>query len=633
MRYFRQYALMLGWAWISLAAGCAPHFAGRDFIRHVAYLASDDLAGRATGTPGNDQAAEYIAWQFQQAGLKPRGEKNTYFQHFEIPMGVEMLGRPALNVAGAPALGLLGRDFTPFPFSAMEAFEGPLAFAGYGISNPDEKYDDYAGFDASGKVLLMFRYEPHASDPKAKFGGETASRHAAFQTKATQAKSKGAKAILIVNPPFHHGKDDRLFDFISADRAGRFSLPMMHVTQEYAGRLLKAAGADGLAALQRDLDKRKPRSMDLEGLTARGDPGLVRRKIQARNVIAELNGQGPDADEYIVVGAHYDHVGRAVPRGRTTTRPAGADQTEIHNGADDNASGTSGVIELARAFGHYGSPDRSMLFMAFSAEEIGLVGSAHYVNHPMVPLEKTVAMINLDMIGRLRGNKLEVLGTGSATQFERLAKYRGELLGMKIKATGNGYGGSDQSSFLSKQIPVMFFFTGMHTNYHMPSDDTETLNAEGGARVVQLAYSVAESLAAAPARPMVVADAKKEVKAPAEKKPEPPAPRAGLKVRFGVMPSYAPDEEPGLVIQGATPGSAAERAGLIEGDRVLKVDEHEVNDVFGLMEALKGYNPGDVARIIVLRGTKRMEFSVKFDANTPEPGQKTVEPEEPEEEG
>jgi len=262
------------------------------------------------------------------------------------------------------------------------------------------------------------------------------------------------------------------------------------------------------------------------------------------------------------------------------------------------------------------------------------VGSAHYCEHPIIPLEKTVAMLNLDMIGRLRANELEARGMNSAPQFKKLGKYRGELLGLKIKADDNGYGDSDQSSFLSKQIPVLFFCTGLHSDYHMPTDDTEKINADGGARVVQLTYSIAEALAAAPERPTEAAEAgneKKKREEPTKPKEPPAAPRTALKVRLGVMPSYAPSDEPGLLIQGATSGSPAEQAGLKDGDRILKLDGHEVNDVYGLMEAMKGYNPGDVATLVVLRGKQQMEFRVKFDANTPSTEQKAPEPQEPDE--
>lgn len=586
---------------LTLSLGCAPKFDGARYIEHVGFLASDDLAGRAIGTPGIEKAGDYIAEQFRRAGLKPAGDNGTYFQSFEVGMGQQMLGRPMLTVAGAPALGVLGRDFVPFPFSNTDTFEGPLAFAGYGITNLSEEYNDYDGFDAKGKVLLMFRYEPHSKDPKADFGGANPSQHSSFMSKAGIARGHGAKAILIVNPPLHHESRDTLFPFNSLDNPGRYGLPMLHVSQEYARRLLQAAGAPDLVTLQLRLDEKKPHSMDLKGLIARGDPGLVRRKITTRNVIAKLPGDGPATDEYVVIGAHYDHVGRMIPRKPTSKDPKAPRVPEIHNGADDNASGTAGVIELARAFAVRGSPGRGILFIAFSAEEEGLLGSAHYVSHPVVPLEKTVAMLNLDMIGRMRDEHLEVFGTDTAPQFSKLLKYHAGLEDLHMKSSGSGFGGSDHASFSKKHIPALHFFTGLHNDYHMPSDDTEKINAAGGAEVVRLVYNVGYALAGAPNRPTYAAVAQKD------------RPKTGLKVRLGVMPSYAEDDQQGLKIDGVAAGSPAERAGLHEGDRILVLGVHEVNDVYGLMDAMGHYKPGDSVSIKVLRSGKRIEVGVKFE--------------------
>jgi hypothetical protein len=640
---------------------------GPRFLQHVSYLASDELGGRGVGTPGIDQAAEYIADQFRKAGLRPAGESGTYFQTFEVTLGQELTGLARLSVSGAPAMGLPGRDFVPLPFSSGEAFEGPVAFVGYGITNPEANYDDYAGFDAGGKVLLMLRYEPHHPDPQAEFGGKQPSNHAAFRTKAALARKHGARAVLIVNPPLHHGEKDLLFDFESIEHTSSFGLPMLHVSREYAGRLLKAAGEPDLASLQRTLDARLGTSTsspgdppqpplskggsnsqhsalstqhsalstqhsalsthhsalsgqhsalsthhsslithhsphDLKGLVARGDPGLVRRQVPTRNVIGMLPGNGPLADEFIVIGAHYDHLGKVLPRRPSSSQPVER-QPEIHNGADDNASGTAGVIELARAFGSRRTDGRSLLFIAFSAEEMGLLGSDWFVDHPTIPLDRVVAMLNMDMIGRLRDNRLEVFGIQTASEFEDILNRQAELLGFQLKASGGGFGPSDHTSFYKKKIPALHFFTGLHNDYHMPGDDTHTVNAEGGAKVVQLIHNVAAELTAAPQRPTYVAVVDKE------------RPRTGLKVRLGVLPSYADDEEPGMQIEGASPASPAERAGLREGDRILMIGTHEVNDVHGLMDALGAFNPNDEATITVLREGQRLKLGVKFEAS------------------
>lgn len=610
-----------GWLFALLAAGVAsaaarlptppaepelapaPAIRGADFLRHVEFLASDALGGRGVGTPGIEQAAEYIAQRFDAAGLEPAGSDGTFFQPFDVTLGQRLTGGSSLIVRGAELEAEVHRDFVPLPFSSPDSFEGPLAFAGYGITNEEAGYDDYADFDAKGKVLLILRFEPHDADPKAKFGGHSPSAHATFDRKASVARKQGAKALLIVNPPLHHGDKDVLFPFEAGGSVHTSGLPMLHITRALAGRLLAAADMPSLETLQKRLDtRRKPLSQDMKGLAVKGDPGLERQRVTTRNVVGLLKGEGPRAGEYIVIGAHYDHLGRTIPRsGRSASRPADL-QPEIHNGADDNASGTAGLIELARALAHGERPNRSILFIAFSGEESGLLGSAHYVNHPTAPLERMAAMLNMDMIGRLRDRRLQVFGVQTSPEFDPLVERMAEGLDLKLKTSGGGFGPSDHTSFYRKKVPVLHFFTGIHNEYHRPSDDADTINAEGGAVVLELIRRVAVELANARERPSYVAVAEKG------------ASRAGAKVRMGVMPSYTDDDAPGMLVDGVSPGSPAARAGLREGDRILMVGDIAVNSVYDLMEVLGEYEPGNEADVTVLRDGERLKTAVRFEA-------------------
>ncbi len=627
-----------------IMAATQPHAAvpvdpdlARRFHDHVAYLASDRLEGRGTGTKGNDLAAEYIAAQFERAGLQPAGPDGTYFQPFEVTLAQKLTGQPALTFTGAPVTAILHTHFVPLPFSSSESFNAPVAFAGYGITNEEAGYDDYAGFDAKGKVLLILRYEPHDQDPKAAFGGQSPSQFASFQSKARTAREHGAAALLIVNPPLHHGEQDKLFAFDSVDDGQNFDIPMMHISRDLAAGLLRAAGAPDLSALQTELDThRKPRSFDLKGIRARGTPGVVREKATTRNVIGLLPGSGPLADEYVVIGAHYDHLGVAVPRGaHSASRPEGG-RPEIHNGADDNASGTAGLMVLAEMFAagarnasegfgertnvRRGDPaasksarkrqirektsgnKRSLLFIAFSGEEMGLLGSMYFVNHPTIPLDHIAAMLNMDMIGRVREHRLQVFGIKTSPMFETLVSGFAQRFGFKLETSAGGFGPSDHTAFYGRKIPVMHFFTGIHNDYHRPTDDTERINAEGAARVVEMIAAIAADVREAPERPQYVAIA--------ESRPS----RAGLKVRMGVMPSYAEDEQPGLQLDGVSPGSPAEKAGLQSGDRLLMIGDTSINNVYDLMDAMAKYEPGNEANLTVLRAGQRIQMAVKFEA-------------------
>lgn len=586
---------------VLITAGCAPSFQVERLREHVSFLADDRQQGRGLGTRGIEASADYIAGQFRAAGLNPAGENGTFYQSFEVILGQKLTGRPSLSVAGAPALGVLWRDFVTLPFSSSESFNGPVAFVGYGISNEKVNYDDYAGFDAKGKVLLMFRYEPRGRDTEAEFGGKKRSRHSLFLTKAQLARRMGAKALLIVNPLDKEPAADRLFAFDLVEHDRDHGIPMMHVSRRFADALLAAAGAASLADLQASIETSfKPRSMDLPGLTARGNPGIVRERAHTRNVIGAAPGSGRLADEYVVIGAHYDHLGIRVPH-RIHASAKAEGKPEIHNGADDNASGTASLIELARAIRSAGGQRRGVLFTAFSAEEIGLIGSDYFVNHPGVPLDSIVAMINLDMVGRLRNNQIQVLGIKTGAEFETLIQREAADMGMILSSSKGGFGPSDHTSFYKKKIPVMHFFTGLHEDYHQPSDDTEKINFDGQRMVTELVYRVAMQLITSPLRPTYVAVVEKT------------APRAGLKVRMGILPSYVDDERPGMRIDGISPGTPAERAGLLEGDQLLLIDEYPVNDVYDLMDALARYEPGNKAVVTLLRAGERIKLQITFE--------------------
>ena len=361
---------------------------------------------------GGRRAAEYIAEQFQSAGLQPGGVDGSWFQPFEVTVGKRVNDELAsLKVQEIERSWRVREDWIPLPFSEFGAVEGPLAFAGYGIQAPMYDYDDYSGFDAGGKVLLIFRYEPRATDPQADFGGQTPSRFAPFWRKARSAAQNGAKALLIVNPPDREPAQDTLYDFDIFSSEQTYALPMVSISRAMANTLLARAGLPDLTTLQQSLDtQRKPLSRDM-GLNVKLETGLEPNRVPARNVLGLLPGAG-DTSETIVVGAHYDHLG---------IQPHGNDPTpQIHNGAYDNDSGTAGVIELARAASEATKLRRNVLFIAFDGEELGLCGSREFVEHPTVAFDDIRAMINLDMIGRAGSGNFSMLLAPTAAEFEGL---------------------------------------------------------------------------------------------------------------------------------------------------------------------------------------------------------------------
>lgn len=578
----------------------------------VTYLADDLREGRGPGTQGLDAAADYIATVFKEAGLKPPPDAPNYFQNFEI-RGEPRLGEPtglafALPDGGSIA-GELGRTFGPLQVGAGGRVEAlPLAFAGYGITAKDEKlgldYDDYDGLDAKDRVVLILRREPAFFGQGGKV--TTPTSFAQFTFKAANAAEHGAKAVLMVNDAASARDGDDLIDFRGTPGGG--TIPFVMITRSLADRLLSEAGRPSLAELEGAIDEAKsPRSSELQGVKVTAQVTVDRTGLPVKNVVGVLEGAGPTADETIVVGAHYDHLGRGGPGSLAFG------SRDIHNGADDNASGTATVLELARRLARREDPlPRRVVFILFSAEERGLLGSQHYVEHPLYPLDKTVAMINYDMVGRLNDEReMTVYGGGSSEGFEALVEALARSQGIKAKlfqGTRGEFNQSDHASFYRKDIPVLFFFTGTHPDYHRPSDDSDRINYEGMARIADLGELVLLDLARRPERPAFV-----KMTSPAPAPTVAGALRGGQGVYFGSRPNYAYDGE-GVKLDGVSEGSPAEQAGLKGGDVIVRFGELKVADVEGFMAAMSTKKPGDEVDVVVKRGDEEVTLRAKLGA-------------------
>lgn len=586
----------------------------------VRFLASDELEGRGVGTPGLERAADYIGAEFRKAGLQVPGDLTTYYQALNMTVGAE-LGKPNELALAGPSGEIslvVDRDFRPTSFGGQGAFSGPVVFAGYGITAPDAHYDDYAGIEAKGKVVLVMRQEPHTQDPHDAFEGNQLTRHSDLRNKAANAAQHGAAALLLVSDPTSLKEQARtapsaggasgqatgtLGSASAADALLKFgyggwdnpsSMPIVHITREAADRLLKASAGTDLAALESEIDKKvTPHTVPLEGWQCRGVVSIVRRQAEVKNVIGVLEGSGPRANETIVVGAHYDHLGRGAPGSLAP------DSHEIHHGADDNASGTAAVVELARRLGRREKPlPRRIVLVAFTGEEAGLVGSAHYVRHPVVPLEQTAAMVNLDMVGRLKDDKLTVFGTATAKEFPALLDELGRKRGLKIQKNADGFGPSDHSSFYGKNIPVLHLFTGTHSDYHRPSDTADKVNLAGLARVCDFLEDLVTSLATREARVQFV-------QAPAS--PQRAAARSGDMPSLGTVPDYAQEVE-GVALSGVRAGGPADKAGIKGGDVIIRLGEKPIKNIYDYTYALRALKPGQKVAVVVRRGDKELKL-------------------------
>jgi hypothetical protein len=584
-----------------LAAGADDTAAPR-WLNDIKYLASDDLEGRGVGTKGIDLAADYISAEFRKAGLKPALANDTYFQPFTMPIGRQMDEKNTIVLRGPDdhVVELAqGKQFVPLRFSASSTIAGPLVFAGYGITAPEYAYDDYAGLDVKDKVVLLLRHEPGPHDKQDKdapFQGNVDTSHARFDQKAANAAAHGAIGVLYVSAPHTtQGQPDALMLFGQVGSSGDAKLPLAQVTRSVADPIVKASLGKDLAELDAAIDSDlKPRSGELRGWTCSATIKLHDQSVQVKNVIGVLDGAGPHAEETIVLGAHYDHLGH----GGMGSLAFGS--RDIHNGADDNASGTAGLLELARRLaGRDKSLGRRVLFIAFTAEESGLIGAAHYIRAPAIPKDQTIAMLNMDMIGRLRNDKLIVYGTGTAPEFPPLLETFSKKYGLKISPVATGEGPSDQAIFYRASIPVLHFFTDNHPDYHKPSDDWEKISVEGTERVIDLIEELTVALADGERRPVFAkADA-----------PAPSGGRRGMSASLGSIPAYSFDGK-GVLLDGVTAGSPAEKAGLQAGDILVRMGDREIDSVQALFEALGSFKPGDNVKVTVIRGTLRVTYPV-----------------------
>jgi hypothetical protein len=543
----------------------------------VKYLASDALEGRLTGSKGATEAARYIAAEFGRLGLKPlaraagrNGSESPYFQKFPYVAGVS-LGQGNSFQFGKETLSV-GVDWLPLGFSSSETVQGEAVLVGYGITAPELNYNDYSAVNATGKIAIAQEGTPDGDNPHGKFGW-----YEAVRWKAVAARNAGAKALILIARE-NNFKDDRLTKLAYDNSAGDAGLPVIVISRQASDRIQSANSSAAKVTIS---------------LTTQ----IVRNETPAYNVVGMLEGSDPLLkNEVIVIGAHYDHLGR----GGEGTGSLAPRSGEIHHGADDNASGTAGVLELARLFSaQKPRPKRTLVFMAFGGEEEGLLGSNYYVNHPLLPLANTVAMINMDMIGRMKDSRLVIGGVGTAKEWRDLMSSEKTF---QLTLNEDGFGPSDHSSFYSKQIPVLFFWTGTHNDYHKPSDTFDKINYDDEARILEMVARVVNRLDTADKR-LTYTTAKSD-----------PAPRTGgFRVYLGTIPNYA-DTNDGLLLDGVRDDSPAAKAGLKAGDRVVKIGSHDIRNVYDYTAALGEMKAGQEYVVEVVRGKEKLTLKLTPEA-------------------
>lgn len=631
-------------------------------LSSVKFLAADAQEGRGVGTAGLDRAADFIAAEFKKLGLKTELFEGQPFQRFTMTTGAELGPKNEVSLVKTDGKEKvtalkLGTDFNTLSLSGSGKFDLPLVFVGYGITGKEEKYDDYAGVDVKDKAVIVMRHEPQQNNPHSAFNGTQTSPHAPYVRKISNAYEHGAAAVIFVTDDYDiqqriaaaqkrwlqaidelteatakfkknekptqketdefrveatkltdaiaryakaiDTENDSLVGFKGAGPGGESTrIPVIFCRRAALAAMVDDALGTDLAGLEREIDKGPtPHSRELKGWRLRGEVSVKRTEAQVRNVAAVLEGAGPLADETVVVGAHYDHLGFG---GEGSFVP---DKREIHNGADDNGSGSSALLEVAALLAKRGEKlPRRVVFLAFTGEERGLIGSARYCKEPLYPLDKTIAMLNMDMVGRLTDNKLIIQGVDTAKEFDPVIDGLNKTFDFKLTKQSGGFGPSDHASFYSQKVPVMHFFTGTHKEYHRPSDDIELLNVDGMKRIAEMVAETTMAIATAPSRPTYL-----ETKRPAMARGG-----GGDRPYFGSIPDFAQDQ-PGYALMGVAKESPAEKAGMKAGDVIIKLGESRIGNLEDFDSALRKFKSGDKVIVVVKRGGKDVPLTVTLD--------------------
>lgn len=591
----------------SIAYGATATVDPNAYLDDVKFLASPALKGRATGSPELEKAGAFIAAKFQSFGLVPADGK-SFYQAFEVTTNAKLgkANRFHYSEDGRATILHFPDDFVPFNFSSAGKLTGSVVFVGYGITAPEYGYDDYAGVDVKGKIVLMLRHEPQEYDEKSVFEGKSFTQHSQFSSKATNAKIHGAIGVILVNDRANHrSEDDKLEQFGTTAGPANAGIPFVQVQADKLDPWFASAGKN-LDSLTAEIDRGlKPQSFAFpDSLQVDANLDLERAVKTVHNVAGYLPGE---TDEYVVIGAHYDHLGLGEQYSLAPSKVG-----TIHPGADDNASGTAGVIELARWYSTQPKQKRGILFLTFAGEELGLLGSSYYVTHPDYPLAKAVAMINMDMIGRIRNGKVYIGGAGTGTTLRALLDQVTSKYGLTLDYSDtSGYGSSDHTSFTTKEVPVLFFFSGLHSDYHKPSDTWDKIDAPDAAKLLQLVADVTDHLRDESGRPQFV-----RVAPPPTAHGEGPvgssaasAAASGYGPYFGSIPDFGEGIN-GVKFSDVTPASPAAKAGLKADDVMVEFDGKPIQNLYDFTYALRAKAPGDVVKVKVMRSGKPLEVSV-----------------------
>ncbi len=555
---------------------------------HIGYLASEKLEGRRPGLNGAELAANYIREQFKGINLKPL--TNNYFQYFNLISKLELGKNNYFKFENFNAE--LNKDFSPTSFSRKDSLTAEIVFVGFGLNINSEaiKWNDYKDVDVKNKWVLILRSNPDIP-------GKDFSQHSSLRKKILTAKDNGASGVIFAN--IASNSSENVFIKLN-HRFPVYQIPVIQITKELADKILEKSDIIVDDLIEYYNSEQTPYSLNT-GINLSAATEVIEKKIKTENVVAKIEGADPQLkNEYIVIGAHYDHLGYGGP-GSGSRQP---DTNAIHFGADDNASGTAAIIELAeRLNANKDKIKRSILVLSFSAEETGLNGSKFFTQNPLVDLKQIKFMFNFDMIGRFNpdSKKLTVGGTGTAKGIEEILKHKLPEKKIKLKMSKEGYGPSDHASFYVKDIPVLFFFTDLHTDYHTPKDTPDKINYVGEKLITDYAYDVITTVANL--------DSSLTFTEAGPKTPQPNSKRR-YKVSLGIMPDVAGSSTNGLSVDAVIDGRPAKKAGMKKGDKIIAINGKKVSNIYDYMDRLSELKKGQTIDVDVIRKGVKITLKV-----------------------
>ena len=562
-----------------------------EIMNHIRFLSHENREGRLPGTRGSKDAIAYLIKNFKSYGVKPAFGK-SYTQPFNIKTGIQL--GPLNNLIINKDTMAVESDYLPLFFSANGSFSGEVVFAGYGfqINEKELQWDDYKGLDVKDKWVIVMRHSPERNQPHSIYAP-----HSPLHKKMLVAKDNGAKGIIFVSQI----EDEELYPLRYVSGFKNNEAPAIILSKNIANRIFERVGWS-TKKIQDEMNQNlKPLSFQLGVLNINVSIDLEPVVKKGANVVGEIRSRNREfRDEYVLIGAHFDHLGMG-GAGSGSRKP---EENQIHPGADDNASGTAGLLELAQKLSaNINYLKRSVLFVGFDAEEKGLLGSKHFIESSPIKIENITTMINMDMIGRMSDSSYTVGGVGTSPSFEYLLDSLKTGRPFNLIMNKPGFGPSDHAAFYTKDIPVLFFFSGVHDEYHTPADTWQLINLQGEKHILNFIYDLAYYLSRAPKRPVFQKAGPKTGQMGSPKK---------FTVTFGIMPSYSSTEK-GLEVDGiSTSDGPAATAGIKKGDIIKSINKKPISDIYEYMDRLSALRAGMTVPVLIERDGEKILLDVTF---------------------